>query len=75
MVTATNGDLEASSMFTVFPERPEPGDAELLLWYDFNDDSDPLVVLDQSGNDNDAEVLGRILQGTVEPLRLCKGRQ
>ena len=31
--------------------------ADLLLHYDFNDDSDPLLVVDQSGEDNDAEVL------------------
>ncbi len=32
--------------------------ADLLLYYDFNDDSDPLLVEDLSGEGNDAEILG-----------------
>ncbi len=32
--------------------------ADLLLHYDFNDDSDPAIVLDQSGEGNDGDILG-----------------
>ena len=47
----------AVASFTVLASSL-PVRADLLLHYDFNDDADPGIVLDMSGNGNDAEVLG-----------------
>ena len=43
-----------------------PARAELVLFYDFNDASDPNLAPDLSGNGNDAEVIGAEYTGSGE---------
>lgn len=53
-------------LFLLVGLAASPGSAEMLLYYDFNDDSDPEAVVDKSGKGNDGEVFNAEYTGDGE---------